>query len=55
MTQICLLPEKVEAIVLTCCVLRNYLRSQQSSSTVYTPPGSLDNEHPLTHEVQPGK
>ena len=37
-TQISL--ERVEAIILTCFLLHNYLRSQQSSSTVYTRTGS---------------
>ena len=54
MTPINLAPEKVEIIVFTCCVLHNYLRSQAIASSTYTPPGSLDSEHPLTHEVQPG-
>ena len=54
MTPIDLAPEKVEIIVFICCVLHNYLRSQTIASSAYTPPGSLDSEHPLTHEAQPG-
>lgn len=54
MTSINLAPEKVETIVLASCLLHNYLRSNPSSSAIYTPPGSLDSEHPLSHEVQHG-
>ena len=54
MTSINLAPEKVEAIVLACCLLHNYLRSNPSSNAEYTPPGSLDSEHPLSHELQHG-
>ena len=43
-----------EIIVFTCCVLHNYLRFQAIASSTYTPPGSLDSGHSLTHEVQPG-
>lgn len=49
-----LCPEKVEVIVLACCSLHNYLRSSQESKNVYTPIGSLDTEHPETHEVSLG-
>uniref|UniRef100_A0A1X7SZW5 DDE Tnp4 domain-containing protein n=1 Tax=Amphimedon queenslandica TaxID=400682 RepID=A0A1X7SZW5_AMPQE len=50
MTSINLAPEKVERIVLASCLLHNYLQSNPSSSAIYTPPGSLDSEHPLPHE-----
>lgn len=52
MTAINLAPEKVETLTLTCCLLHNYLRCHTEA---YTPPGSLDTEHPLSHAVQPGK
>lgn len=52
MTAIPLQPEKVEAIVLTSCLLHNYLRTL---SAQYTRPGSLDSEHAITHEVHPGR
>ena len=52
MTTINLAPEKVETLTMTCCLLHNFLRC---NTEAYTPPGSLDTEHPLSHEVQPGK
>ena len=52
MTPICLNPEKVETIVMACCILHNFLRSKVESSSVYTPPGSIDIE---THAVCPGE
>ena len=55
MSPINLAPEKVETIVLTCCLLHNYLRSQPGARATYTPPGSLDSEHPETHQVYPGQ
>ena len=55
MTAIPLQPEKVEAIVLTCCLLHNYLRTFPSACAQYTPPDSLDSEHAITHEVYPGR
>ena len=55
MTPIDLVPEKVEVITLACCTLHNYLRSRVEARSVYTPPGSMDTEHPLTHEIQLGQ
>ena len=47
-------PEKVEAIVMACCSLHNFLRTQVASRNLYTPRGSLDFENPDNHEVVPG-
>ena len=52
MTPIGLAPEKVEAIVLACCSLHNFLISR--SRTVYMPPGSLDTEDSETHTLSSG-
>ena len=53
-TPIPLSPEKVEVIVMACCCLHNYLRTQTSACGIYTPRGSLDYEDPQSHEVIPG-
>ena len=55
MTPICLNPEKVETIVMACCILHNFLRSKVESSSVYMPPGSIDIEDIETHAVRPGE
>lgn len=47
-------PEKVEVIVLACCCLHNYLRTETTACSVYTPRGSLDYEDPKSHDVTPG-
>ena len=44
-------PEKVENITMACCALHNFLRSH---TEVYMPPGSVDQEDPVSHTVQPG-
>ena len=54
MTPICLNPDKVETIVMACCILHNFLRSKVESSSVYTPPGSIDKDIE-THAVHPGE
>ena len=51
MTPIGLVPEKVEVITIACCTLHNYLRSRVESCSVHTPPGSMDTEHSMTHEI----
>lgn len=51
MTPIHLNPEKVETITMACCALHNFLRS---NTEVYMPPGSVDEEDPTSHLVQPG-
>ena len=33
----------------------NYLHSHVEARSVYTPPGSMVTEHPLTHEIQLGQ
>jgi len=35
-------PEKVEKVVLTSCVLHNFLRTKTSSKNIYTPPEFID-------------
>ena len=55
MAPIGLVPEKVEVITMACCTLHNYLRSRVEACSVYTPPGSIDTEHPQTHELQLGQ
>ena len=40
MTTIHLSPDNIESLVLTSCVLHNYLRTK--SADRYTPPGSFD-------------
>ena len=50
MTPIPLCPEKVKGVTLASCLLHNYLRCV-IAQTVYTPPGSLDSEDPVTHEL----
>ena len=54
MTPFALVPEKVEAITMACCTLHNFLRSCSEACSVYTPPGSLDTEDPVTHELRQG-
>ena len=53
MTPIGLTPEKAEKIVLASCTLHNFLRSRSEASTMYTPPGSIDTEDPITHQWIP--
>lgn len=52
MTPMRLSPEKAEIAVLACCSLHNMLRS--SSRNVYTPPGSMDTEDVITHDITQG-
>ena len=47
-------PEKVETVVLACCTLHNFLRSQNTSRSIYTPPGSFDAENTDTYSITPG-
>ena len=54
MAPIRLAPEKTEKIVLACCTLHNYLRSNSTARNIYTPPGVLDAESSDTHTITPG-
>lgn len=54
MTPISLTPSKVECITMACCSLHNFLRCRTDASALYTPPGSIDREDPLTHACTPG-
>ena len=55
MTPIGLIPEKVELITMACCAPHNFLQSRFEASSIYTPPGSIDTEDPITHELQLGE
>ena len=48
-------PEKVEAIVLACICLHNFLRSRSTARNIYTPPGSFDEEATATGTTTPGE
>lgn len=48
-------PRKVESIVLACCTLHNFLRTKITANAIYTPPAYMDQENPLTGEIQPGE
>lgn len=37
-------PEKASLITMTCVLLHNFLRRSKTSQSVYTPPGTFDNE-----------
>ena len=50
MSTILVSPDRVETIVLACCVLHNMLRTRYPTFTQ----GLLDNEHADTHAVTPG-
>ena len=52
MSPIKLHPAKVEAIVLACCSLHNFLSIH--SASVYSPQGSMDTKDTGTHIVSPG-
>ena len=54
MTPMSLIPEKVETLTLTCCILHNFQRSKVESRAIYMAPGSVDSEVG-TYIVQPGK
>ena len=54
MTRMGVVPEKVEAITMACCILHNFLLSRQNASSVYAPPGYLDTEDPITHQIHLG-
>lgn len=45
---ICLKPERIESVVMACCVLHNLLRIRRPGC------GGADTEEPVTHEVIPG-
>ncbi|KAK3788233.1 hypothetical protein RRG08_029029 [Elysia crispata] len=51
-SRICLQLDNIDAVVMACCVLHNFLRTNVSHQ--YTPPGSFDMEDPDTHEIQNG-
>ena len=55
MTPMGIAPEKAELITMACCTLHNYLRSRKEANAIYMPPGSIDIEDPVTHEVQLGE
>ena len=52
-TPISLNPDKVELIVLTCCILHNLLRSKVESALLYMPRENIDTEDAETHNVHP--
>ncbi|XP_066429067.1 putative nuclease HARBI1 [Eleutherodactylus coqui] len=52
-TAINLRPEKIDKVVLACCVLHNFLRRRDTLS--YSPPAMFDNENVDTLEVNPGE
>ena len=45
-------PEHAQSVILACCVMHNYLRTESCSS--YTPPGSCDIVDPVLGEVVDG-
>lgn len=45
-------PEKASNVVMACSLLHNFLRNSRTSTSRYTPPGSLDSE--LDGEIVPG-
>ncbi|GFR92459.1 protein ANTAGONIST OF LIKE HETEROCHROMATIN PROTEIN 1 [Elysia marginata] len=49
-SRICLSPEKIDDVVMACCVLHNFLRVKTYQQ--YTPQGSLDVEDPETHILE---
>lgn len=51
-TAINLLPEKIEKVVLACCVLHNYLLRHDSEA--YTPPGMMDVKNGNSHDLMYG-
>ena len=55
MTPIALAPEKVEAIVMACCSLHNFLRESSASRLVYMPQRSIDTEDSITHDINLGE
>ena len=54
MTPIGLSPERVEVLIMACCCLHNFLRTQSGAKAIYMPSESVDSENPETHEVVPG-
>ena len=48
-------PEKVENVVAACVCLHNFLRSRDSTKSIYTPPGSVDEEEMDTGRIIPGE
>lgn len=51
-SKINLQPQNIDAVVLACCVLHNFLR--KNNPAMYTPTDSLDYEDPTTYEVRDG-
>ena len=51
-SQISLQPKNIDSVVLACCASHNFLR--KTASTIYTPTECLDNEDPITHEINDG-
>lgn len=47
-------PEKASAVTMTCILLHNYLRRSQTSSHIYTPPGTIDQYDNNDVLAQPG-
>lgn len=45
-------PGNIDAVVMACCVLHNFLRRHAPST--YTPPESVDTENEDTHEIRDG-
>lgn len=45
-------PQKVTNIIMTCCLLHNFLRRSKQSRSLYNPPGTFDTEN--EGEVRPG-
>jgi hypothetical protein len=54
MSPIALEPGKVEAVVMACCSLHNYLRKQASDRALYSPSEMFDRYDEETHQVTQG-
>ncbi|KAK7501588.1 hypothetical protein BaRGS_00007019, partial [Batillaria attramentaria] len=49
----CIKPERVAKVVLACCALHNMLRAE-TAKRLYSPPGDVNSEDPVTHDIVPG-